>query len=45
MPALQFDKVMNYFLEVDETNEENTVKYVRIAYTAKAADADEKAAD
>ena len=40
MPALQFDKVMNYFLEVDETNEENQVKYVRIAYTFKAKDAD-----
>ena len=45
MPALQFDKVMNYFLEVDETNEENLIKYVRIAYTFKAEDAKEEAAE
>ena len=45
MPALQFDKVMNYFLEVDETNEENLIKYVRIAYTFKAEDAKDEAAE
>ena len=45
MPALQFDKVMNYFLEVDETAEGNEVKYVRISYTFKSKDEEAKDAE
>ena len=36
MPALQLDNIFNYFLEEDENNEDNKVKYVRLEYEFKA---------